>query len=78
MLTNDQLTEGYNKAGIDTPEKLQAFLEPSVANAEVAGFDGLIASLVAKRTSVVGELQQQIEDATASRELARAKLQVAK
>lgn len=75
MINTDQLTAAFNNAGLDTPEKLDAFLKPSAIAAQLADYDGKIAKLNTERGTANTEFQAQIEALIAEREAVRAKLQ---
>lgn len=75
MITTQDLVDQFNNAGLDTPEKLAAFLKPAAISAQLADYDGRIAAIRAKAGAVAVDLQSQEEALVAEREEVRAKLQ---
>ncbi len=75
MLTTDQLTEQFNAAGLDTPERLAAFLKPAAISAQLADYDGKIAAFQKESSTIVIEREAKLAEIIADRELAREKLQ---
>lgn len=74
-MTTEELTSAFNNAGLDTIEKVTAFLKPASISAQLAGYDGKIAELNNRRGEVLTSLQAEEEALVAEREAVRKKLE---
>ena len=60
-MTAQELLDGFNNAGIDTPNKLNLFLQPGIILAQIGRVDGQIADKISEiemtRSTMQGELE---------------------
>lgn len=74
-MTTTDLLNAFVSSGLDTPEKVAAFLKPSAIAAQLADYDGQIAAFQKESSALVIEREAKLKDLIANRELAREKLQ---
>ena len=75
MITPQTLADAFNAVGLDTPEKLKAFLKPAAISAELASFDGKLADLANKQGEALSGFQAQKEELIRQRAEAQRKLE---
>jgi len=73
-MTPTELTNEFISAGLDTAEKVAAFLKPAAIGAALSDLDGQIEAFKNETSAFEVERQAKLQDLVAKREEVRAKL----